>query len=158
MQIQDTECLEGITTINIKHKTTSYSYTMEKLRSGKPCKDRAETVELLESLCSGTRLSNVHGTGNPILVSDVPESCLKKNNTTGVILGIDEAGRGPVLGPMTYGCAFWHPDDSDYIPKGFTDSKQLSSNTRSSLFTNIKKCLHMGLIRLTCVTCIRDIT
>jgi len=81
-----------------------------------------------------------------MLVSDVPASCRNINSKTGVILGIDEAGRGPVLGPMTYGLAYWHPDDSELIPKGFTDSKQLSSNTRSSLFSSIQSCPHMGFV------------
>jgi len=117
---------------------------LSKLSSAKPCEDRAEAVELLQELCSGRRLSNVYGTGNPMLVSDIPSSCA--NTKTGVILGIDEAGRGPVLGPMTYGCAYWHPDDSSHIPKGFTDSKQLSANNRSSLFSKIESCQHMGFV------------
>jgi len=107
------------------------------------CKDRDETVHLLESICSSARVSNVIGSG-PLLLSDIPESCRKSK--TGVVLGIDEAGRGPVLGPMTYGCAFWNPDDQDLIPKGFTDSKQLDKNTRSSLFSSIKSCPSMGFV------------
>jgi len=111
--------------------------------SSKPCKDREEAALRLESICSSARLSNVRGPG-PLLLSDIPESCRKSK--TGVVLGIDEAGRGPVLGPMTYGCAFWNPEDEHLIPKGFTDSKQLDKNTRSSLFSRIKACSSMGFV------------
>lgn len=114
-----------------------------RLSSFNPCKDREEAVNLLESICSSARVSNVQGSG-PMLLSDIPESC--RACETGVVLGIDEAGRGPVLGPMTYACAFWNPNDEDLIPKGFTDSKQLDKNTRSSLFSSIQACPSMGFV------------
>ena len=113
------------------------------LSSSKPCGDREETVRKLKALCSSDRDSNVQGPG-PIIVSDIPDSCLRSE--TGVMLGIDEAGRGPVLGPMTYGCAFWHPDDEHMIPKGFTDSKQLDKNTRDSLFSSVQSCPNMAFV------------
>ena len=59
---------------------------------------------------------------------------------TEVVIGIDEAGRGPVLGPMVY-AAFMCPLSvipelkSDY---GFGDSKQLTDARRRLLFEKIK--------------------
>ena len=47
-------------------------------------------------------------------------------------MGIDEAGRGPVLGPMTYAAAYW--EDGIEIPKGYNDSKQLTPDMRDKLF------------------------
>jgi len=83
-------------------------------------------------------LSNVYGDG-PFLLSDVPPACLNDNEGggKGVVMGIDEAGRGSVLGPMVYGAAYWHASDGDRIPKDFNDSKQLGENQREALFEKI---------------------
>jgi ribonuclease H2 subunit A len=76
------------------------------------------------------------------LLSDVPA----KARTEPVVMGIDEAGRGPSLGPMTYGAAFWAPSDKEAIPKGFEDSKALSPETRARLFANIKETAEIGFV------------
>lgn len=85
-------------------------------------------------------LANVHGYG-PLLLSDVPPSCLADARPSGlspsVVVGIDEAGRGSVLGPMVYGCAYWSTDLQDAVPAGFNDSKQLSEEQRARLFDAI---------------------
>lgn len=59
------------------------------------------------------------------------------------ILGVDEAGRGPVLGPMVYGVAYCSTDYADKIaPHGFMDSKVLDHNTRVKLLQNISDQKH----------------
>jgi ribonuclease H2 subunit A len=52
------------------------------------------------------------------------------------VLGVDEAGRGPVLGPMVYGIFFLPADVSDALLRDthhFDDSKVLSASVRSQL-------------------------
>lgn len=55
------------------------------------------------------------------------------------ILGIDEAGRGPILGPMVYGAA-WCPQSyaSNLKKMGFADSKKLNPEKRKVLFNKMK--------------------
>jgi ribonuclease H2 subunit A len=66
-----------------------------------------------------------------------------------VQLGIDEAGRGPVVGPMVYGCCYSPIDAVDEVARsGFMDSKQLSEEKRERLWaaTISTKSLPMGYI------------
>ncbi|KIO34723.1 hypothetical protein M407DRAFT_64190, partial [Tulasnella calospora MUT 4182] len=54
------------------------------------------------------------------------------------IMGVDEAGRGPVLGPMVYGVAFCPAEYKEQLDEmGFNDSKQLTAETRSSLLESL---------------------
>ena len=55
-------------------------------------------------------------------------------------LGIDEAGRGPVLGVMVYGCVFWPKRVGDQMREkfGFNDSKQVAEAMREKMFDDIK--------------------
>ena len=51
-------------------------------------------------------------------------------------IGIDEAGRGPVLGPLVYGCAWWpaHCADEMKAKLGLKDSKQTTVEERTAMF------------------------
>ena len=54
-------------------------------------------------------------------------------------MGIDEAGRGPVCGPMTYGAAYGPIDGEKRLKSfGFADSKKLTDDKRDELFKKIK--------------------
>ncbi|EAU85381.1 ribonuclease H2 subunit A [Coprinopsis cinerea okayama7 len=54
------------------------------------------------------------------------------------ILGVDEAGRGPVLGPLVYGVAYCPVAYKETLEElGFADSKTLTADTRSSLISTL---------------------
>jgi len=55
-------------------------------------------------------------------------------------LGVDEAGRGPVLGPMVYGMCFWPVKLKKQLANiGFNDSKKLKEEERDEFFEIIKQ-------------------
>ena len=53
-----------------------------------------------------------------------------------VVVGIDEAGRGPIAGPLVIGICVFPPFYDNYA---FNDSKKLSDKKRRELFEIIKK-------------------
>jgi len=64
----------------------------------------------------------------------VPESC----KGVDIVIGVDEAGRGPVLGPLVYAAAFWPvSENAEIIKMGFDDSKQLKEGERDKLLAQL---------------------
>jgi ribonuclease H len=121
-------------------------------RKGSPLDSREDTLSAFQFLTSYSDDSenpprpaavNVFGEG-PLVLSEIPESCRKQGDGGGVVLGIDEAGRGCVIGPMLYGMAFWHTSVTDNIPGDFNDSKQLTEQQREVLFEKILACRDIG--------------
>ncbi|XP_077992740.1 ribonuclease H2 subunit A-like [Glandiceps talaboti] len=71
---------------------------------------------------------------NHIVQSEIPEIC----KTEPCCFGIDEAGRGPVLGPMVYGICYCPISQNERLAEmGFADSKTLSEEQREELFSKI---------------------
>ena len=76
-----------------------------------------------------------------------PETATTDWEKDTIILGIDEAGRGPVMGPMLYACAYWKEEYDNDIRKKFkfNDSKALKPEEREKMFEQIKS--HPNIIR-----------
>src|SRR5262245_32147018 len=56
-----------------------------------------------------------------------------------LVAGVDEAGRGPLAGPVIAAAVILHPDRR--IP-GLADSKQLTHKQRENLFQHIRESAH----------------
>lgn len=57
------------------------------------------------------------------------------------IAGVDEAGRGPLAGPVVAAAVILDPDN---IPVGLNDSKKLNEKRRETLFEEIIACAHFA--------------
>ncbi|KAL5733703.1 hypothetical protein ACOSQ2_033395 [Xanthoceras sorbifolium] len=67
------------------------------------------------------------------------EATVPKWASTPCIMGIDEAGRGPVLGPMVYGCLYCASSYQKTLSTlKFADSKTLKEEKREELFEDLK--------------------
>src|SRR4249920_2786956 len=60
----------------------------------------------------------------------------------GPIAGVDEAGRGPLAGPVIAAAVIL---DRKRIPKGLNDSKQMTAEAREEAFVRIMECAMVGV-------------
>ena len=61
------------------------------------------------------------------------------------VAGVDEAGRGPLAGPVVAAAVVLDPDQ---IPRGLNDSKQLTETARETLFAEILRTSHTAWVSL----------
>ncbi|CAF3405650.1 unnamed protein product [Rotaria sp. Silwood1] len=77
---------------------------------------------------------------NIILRSSYTPSANDSDTDKSFFLGIDEAGRGPVLGPMVYSAFFCDENHLSILSDlGCADSKQLTEENRSSIFAKYEE-------------------
>ncbi len=61
---------------------------------------------------------------------------------SGYVAGLDEAGRGPLAGPVVAAALILRPND---IPDGLDDSKALSPKQRERILNILMKCAFIGI-------------
>lgn len=89
-----------------------------------------------DTLISGATFSHYSSIPPALLPTDPSDP----STAPPCVLGVDEAGRGPVLGPMVYGIFFLPTDISDPLLREthhFDDSKVLSAAVRSQLMETL---------------------
>lgn len=61
-----------------------------------------------------------------------------RENGLNLIAGVDEVGRGPLVGPVVTACVIL-PEEGKFSLEGLTDSKKISEKKRNELFEKIKE-------------------
>ena len=72
----------------------------------------------------------------------MPSLSLEQKWLPQIVAGVDEAGRGPLMGPVFAAAVIINPD---YIIKGIDDSKKISEPRREELFEEIIKHYQYGI-------------
>ncbi|KAL6948674.1 hypothetical protein ACO0QE_001147 [Hanseniaspora vineae] len=82
--------------------------------------------------------STLQSTHTTTFVSDLPQTIQNDKNEP-VIIGVDEAGRGPCLGALVYGISYCLKSFEQDLKRNyvFDDSKKLTDAVRKSLFSQI---------------------
>lgn len=75
----------------------------------------------------------------------MPDFLHESRHHPGLVAGVDEAGRGPLAGPVVAAAVILHAED---CPEGLNDSKQLTAKRRAALEIEIKaraRCWGVGV-------------
>ena len=89
-----------------------------------------------------TKRLQLHAESRPPRARAAGPSYRMERDHGGVVAGIDEAGRGPLAGPVVAACVVLDPTR---IPRGLNDSKQLDAATREKLFIEIRATATIGI-------------
>ncbi|XP_061402823.1 ribonuclease H2 subunit A [Musca vetustissima] len=121
--------------IKIKEEPINDTINNEENESEKENEETIEGIDKINSLKSlGPFIASKDNARNTVYFSDIPQVCKDEP----CMLGVDEAGRGPVLGPMVYGIAFCPITSKQaLIDLGCADSKQLTEEKRDIIFDDI---------------------
>ena len=72
-----------------------------------------------------------------------------ENECEGVVVGIDEAGRGPWVGPVVAGCVFFVKKDvNPYLLENLNDSKKISKKKREILYDLLLEEQNNGKVKI----------
>ncbi len=71
-----------------------------------------------------------------------PDFSLESSSGISPVCGVDEAGRGPIAGPVVAAAVVLDPNR---VPEGIDDSKRLAASRRTSLAGQLRECADVSL-------------